>query len=472
MLALHRRGSAPYVSSAATRCSLIEAWQEALHQSSSHSPIDEDTHNCCIHSPGPVLSILERSSDSEVAESPGGAPAAHRRCSGDSASMAHHSVQFGVEAAEAELDPIGDPRPWVTRCRSAVAPLRSRISPSCVPCRSSDLEGRANRVRAWIDGRPRMNPRRRMDGKRCCTSASLTRIASVLALMAGFGALAAGALEASSGAPSGAASPGEPPLRVVASIFPLADVAAQVGGDAAEVVALLPPGLTPHDFDPKPPDVERVARADLLLVVGLSGDLWANRVASASANDDLRILSLSEMVPAEALIPQDPHAWLDPVLMAHFTGALADSMAAMRPAVASELGNRATELQSQLAQLDQAYRERLAPYAGGTIASLHTAFGYIAARYDLREVGLYHAHMEEGGAHGFEHLVAEIRAHDLRTLFVQPQLPPGRTRWIQEETGVHIEVLDPIGNPQREGYDSYLGLMRRNLDALERGLQP
>lgn len=268
-----------------------------------------------------------------------------------------------------------------------------------------------------------------------------------------------------------AAKPQVPAIRIVASIFPIGDVAVQIGGDAAQVEVLLPPGLTPHEFDPKPPQVEQVAVADLILTVGLGGDLWAQEIAAASANPGLRLLSLARMVPEELLIAQDPHAWLDPVLMAHFAGALAESLATRRPADAAEIRLRAQQYQARLADLDRDYRQGLLPLEGRTIVSVHTAFGYVAARYGLREVGLFHAHMEEGGPHAFEELVGEIREHDVRTLFVQPQLPPASARWLQEETGVQIEILDPLGNTQAAGYDSYIELMIRNLEALVRGLR-
>lgn len=57
-------------------------------------------------------------------------------------------------------------------------------------------------------------------------------------------------------------------LQVVASTSILADIAAGVAGEAAEVVSLMPPGADPHSYTPSPQDLVRLAQADLILIVG------------------------------------------------------------------------------------------------------------------------------------------------------------------------------------------------------------
>ena len=50
------------------------------------------------------------------------------------------------------------------------------------------------------------------------------------------------------------------PIRVVALSPVLAEIAADVGGPAAEVSSLLPPGVDPHTFEPAPADLRVVRR--------------------------------------------------------------------------------------------------------------------------------------------------------------------------------------------------------------------
>ena len=49
-------------------------------------------------------------------------------------------------------------------------------------------------------------------------------------------------------------------------------------------------------------------------------------------------------------------------------------------------------------------------------------------------------------------------------------MPPDKLRALADRSGCGLATLDPLGNPNVEGYDSYLAMMRSNLAALKRGL--
>ncbi len=57
-------------------------------------------------------------------------------------------------------------------------------------------------------------------------------------------------------------------LQVMTSTSILADIAANVAGDAADVVSLIPLAADPHTYTPAPQDLVRLAQADLILIVG------------------------------------------------------------------------------------------------------------------------------------------------------------------------------------------------------------
>src|SRR6266404_3311839 len=71
------------------------------------------------------------------------------------------------------------------------------------------------------------------------------------------------------------ASGGKPVIAV--SIFPLASLVEQLTGDWAEVVTLLPASASPHNPSFTPDQVRAVARADILIVVGMGLDPWAEK---------------------------------------------------------------------------------------------------------------------------------------------------------------------------------------------------
>ncbi|HLE60712.1 MAG TPA: metal ABC transporter substrate-binding protein, partial [Thermoanaerobaculaceae bacterium] len=67
-------------------------------------------------------------------------------------------------------------------------------------------------------------------------------------------------------------------LPAVATFYPLFEFARQVGGANAEVQALVPPGVEPHDYEPTPRDVAAVLRARLLVYNGAGFEPWVEKL--------------------------------------------------------------------------------------------------------------------------------------------------------------------------------------------------
>jgi zinc transport system substrate-binding protein len=264
-----------------------------------------------------------------------------------------------------------------------------------------------------------------------------------------------------------------PPLAIVASIFPLQDVARQVGGDAVRVDVLVPPGASPHGFEPKPAQVEQFSRADLVLTIGSGFDPWADRLADASGRKDLRRLVFARAVarvPLPGPPTTDPHLWLDPILMRTFVDSLAATLTALRPGAAAAIATRAAAYRAELDSLDSEYRARLAAAPRKSFVTLHAAFHYLAARYGLEQVSVFSADMEEPGPADLERVARFVRDRGVTVLFVQPQLPLSNVAWLREQAGLRVATLDPLENASQPERDTYVAIMRRNLDTLVREL--
>ncbi len=106
--------------------------------------------------------------------------------------------------------------------------------------------------------------------------------------------IAAAAVVASIGACKNGGERGGKPL-VVASIFPVYDLARRVGGDAIHVELLLEPGKGVHAYNPTPKDAKRVAGAKLAFIIGLELDDWTTKILEASGGGT-KVVALGERV--------------------------------------------------------------------------------------------------------------------------------------------------------------------------------
>lgn len=272
-------------------------------------------------------------------------------------------------------------------------------------------------------------------------------------------------------------------LPVAAGIFPIADALKQIGGDRVEVTTLLPPGQTPHGYEPTPLLAERLAGSRLLVLVGRGVDDWARRSAMASGARAPRILDLGSPAngptrpPASQHLPEehdhddpeghegtDPHTWLDPVMMMGFCDRMADALCQLDPPEAETYRANARRFRKELDDLDKLCADRLKGLPRKEFVTLHAAFGLFADRYGLKQLALRHTHAEESGPKRMEELIAFIKRHRVKVVFGEPQFPRERMEAIARQAGVETAILDPIGAAGVPGRDGYIALMKTNLD--------
>jgi zinc transport system substrate-binding protein len=248
---------------------------------------------------------------------------------------------------------------------------------------------------------------------------------------------------------------------VVASFYPLAFAAEQVGGDAVVVENLTPPGAEPHDLEVSPSDVSKIKSADLVLLLG-HGFQPQLEDAAGSGPDVVALLD----TPALDLHPDgDPHVWLDPVRYMKIVDRI--GVVLRRPAAASRLLAR-------LRKLDREYRRGLADCARRDIVTSHEAFAYLAERYGLHQIAVTGLNPEaEPTPQALQETVDVVRASHATTVYFERLVSPRLAETVARETGTKTAVLDPIegltDTERKQGAD-YFTLMRANLRALRTGL--
>lgn len=278
-----------------------------------------------------------------------------------------------------------------------------------------------------------------------------------------------------------AQEPRSQPLLVVVSLQPWASLTSSIAGDLAEVVTLLPPGASPHGFDPLPSQAVSLARADLVVTNG-GLDGWLLRLIEATATGARR-LTIIEVIEFNAIEDDEhtgdsgqddhgvnPHVWLDPVLASEAVGPIADALAELDPEHADTFQANAAALRVTLSRLDDELRLTLAPIAGMGIVPFHDAWVYFAGRYGLEIVATLETFPgREPSAAYLAATVAQIRSAGVRVIFTERQLNGRTALVVAESADVEVLVLDPIGG--FPGPEDYVDLLRRNAQTILEGLR-
>jgi len=264
----------------------------------------------------------------------------------------------------------------------------------------------------------------------------------------------------------GAGSGDESSRQVVASFYPLEYAAQQVGGTGVDVTNLTPPGAEPHDIELTARDVARIHEADVVLYLDSEFQPAVEDAvggARGTAIDLLEGVQLRRTSGEEA--HADPHVWLDP---ARYAGAVRKIGRAL------EAEKRAETMNARLHRLDRDFREGLAKCERREIVTSHAAFGYLAARYGLRQVPIAGVSPEaEPTPRALESAVRRVRESGATTVFFETLVSPRVAETVARETGARTAVLDPIEGltkDQAADGDDYFTIMRRNLAALRSAL--
>ncbi|MGH8901666.1 MAG: metal ABC transporter substrate-binding protein [Egibacteraceae bacterium] len=284
----------------------------------------------------------------------------------------------------------------------------------------------------------------------------------------------------------------EDQLRVVASFYPLAAAAEQVGGEHVQVNNLTPAGAEPHDLELDPQQTEELLQAAVAVIMGRGFQPAVERTTSQRQGvtvEILRALPISQYgevtaeehghdsagtEPATEPTGLDPHVWLDPLLMADAADRVAEALAQVAPTNASDFRARARTYRAELATLHSDYEQGLATCQRSEIVTAHEAFGWLAKRYNLQQLGIAGISPEaEPDPRRLAELAALVRREGATTIFTEALVSPAIAETLARETGVRTAVLNPLEGLTEDEVArgaTYVSVMRDNLAVLREAL--
>jgi len=252
---------------------------------------------------------------------------------------------------------------------------------------------------------------------------------------------------------------------VIASFYPIAWAAQQVGGDRVSVTNLTPAGAEPHDLELTPDQIDEVLDAKVVFELGRG---FQPAVEQAAEQRD---------GPTVQLLPPgttDPHVWLDPVRMAAIVRTVQRELTGADPKGRAVYMRKAQRTLGELDALDTRYRDGLAHCERQVIVTAHEAFGHLANRYGLRQEGVAGLSPDaEPDAKRIAQLSDLVQRDGLTTVFTEELVSPRIARTLAREAGVRTATLNPLeGLTEREVRrgDDYVSVMDANLVKLQRAL--
>jgi len=290
------------------------------------------------------------------------------------------------------------------------------------------------------------------------------------------------AMLASSGcgpaASSSAAGSGGPPtaaadaIKVVATTTVFADIVQNVGGSRVVATSIIPAGVGPEDYEPKPDDARKLSDAKLVVSNGVGLDNFLDRLLASGTGGKTPQLVLGDGIPTITVDGEaNPHFWLDPSLVKqYYVPRIAAKLSDIDPAGKATYDANAAAYSSTLDSLDAELKAKIAtiPEANRKLVTFHDAFPYFARHFGFELVGVILANVgQEPTAADLAALVDKVKSAGVKAVFSEAQFSPKLSQTLAQEAGVTKVVTtlynDALGPAPA---DSYLGLMRWNVDQI------
>lgn len=305
-------------------------------------------------------------------------------------------------------------------------------------------------------------------------------------------------------------------LHVAASFYPLKYLTESIGSDLVEVTSLTPDGAEPHDLELSPSAVASLGTTDAVVYLAGFQKAVDDAIAQNSPKTVIDVSSAVQLVDAHDAgnhqhdahedgddhghetqsdahaddhtdkhdhaaesderadhhhdMATDPHFWLDPKRMGQAATVIGQALAKADPANAQTYTANAAVVAKSMDDLSTELVSGTATCEHTTFVTAHAAFGYLADRTGLTQVGISGLDPDSSPSPARLKEISDlVKAEGLTTIFTEALIDPKVEKTLADDLGITTAVLDPIES-QVDPEKDYAAVMRDNIAALRTAL--
>jgi zinc transport system substrate-binding protein len=273
-------------------------------------------------------------------------------------------------------------------------------------------------------------------------------------------------------------------LQVMTTFIPITDFTKAVAGNRAQVTQLLPTNVDPHDYQAKPEDAHKLAKADVLVENGLEMEGFLKDLVKNAGNAKLKVIDSSlgiQTISTETIEGKkpskagqertafNPHIWLDPKRAIHQVENIRDGLISADPPGKEIYSNNAAAYIQRLQELDAETTKMLQPFGGKTFVAFHDFAPYFAKSYNLKANFLVDVPEDNPSPDDVKRIVDTVKATNLKTLLAEPQGGEDAFAALAKDLNVRVSTFDSMetGGSDALQPDHYITTMRQNVKTLK-----
>lgn len=270
-------------------------------------------------------------------------------------------------------------------------------------------------------------------------------------------------------------------FKVITTFTVIADMAANVAGDAAIVQSITKPGAEIHNYQPTPRDILKAQDAKLILWNGLNLELWFEKflanlkdVPSVVVSDGVTPMSIGD---GPYTGKPNPHAWMSPNAALIYVENIRKALVHYDPDNADTYTSNAKAYSDKIKATMEPLRKTLSdiPEARRWLVTSEGAFSYLARDLGLKELYVWPINADQQGTpFQMRNVIDTIKANNIPAIFSESTVSSAPAEVIAKQTDAkYAGVLYVDSLSDKDGpVPTYLDLLRVTTETIAKGLTP
>lgn len=239
-------------------------------------------------------------------------------------------------------------------------------------------------------------------------------------------------------------------------------------GSRGSVYNITPAGAEPHDYELTTKDRMMLENSDLLVINGGNFEPWGKGIEALLPK--VKVLRAGQQL----MIENDPHVWLDPIMLAMEAESITEMLKIVDPAGTEVYSVNFAKLLKQIYLMDESFRSGLSLCEKKDIVTAHAAFAYLARRYGFNQISIAGLSPDaEPSPQTLAEVTKFAKANGIKYIFFEKLVSPKLAETVAREVGAQTLVLNPLeglSESELSAGNNFFTEMKNNLNNLKTAL--
>ena len=249
-------------------------------------------------------------------------------------------------------------------------------------------------------------------------------------------------------------------IGVIVTIVPQAEFVEKVGADKVSVVILVPPGASPHTYEPTPSQMQKIAKAKIYAKVGSGIEfelVWMDKIIAINpdmliinCSEDIELIDMSSHYHEHELeihenqhFGKDPHIWTSPRNAKIMVENICNGLIEIDPNNKKHYTQNKDAYINDLVEINRKLSNSFSGLKVRKFMVYHPTWGYLAKDYGLEQIPIEEEGKEPNPG-GITYLIEEAKENNIKVIFATPEFQTDIVKTIADEIGGTVVLVSPL----------------------------